>query len=303
MALAISSSIDEFQVVFNCKLKDNMDKSKLPLRGKVAIVTGASRGVGKGVALGLGEAGATVYVTGRTLAQGASPFPGDVNATADEVSKMGGTGIAVQCDHADDDAVAELIEKVMKEQARCDILVNNVFGAPDKMPTDQPFWQIPLSLWDTLHRVGLRSHYVASRLVAPIMVQQGSGLIVNTSSGGAVRYTFNVPFGAQKAAVDKMAKDMAHDLKPFGVTAVALWPGFIKSEKLLAQPDRLPPALMKRILENGETSLFAGRAVAALAADENVIRKTGQVLLAAELAEEYGFTDIDGRVPPAPARQ
>jgi dehydrogenase/reductase SDR family protein 1 len=279
-----------------------MNKSKLPLQGKIAIVTGGSRGVGKGVALGLGEAGATVYVTGRTLSGDDSPFPGDINATAAEISRLGGVGIAVQCDHADDEAVARLVERVMSEQSRCDVLVNNVFGAPDRMPANQPFWETPMSLWDSLHRVGLRSHYVASRLVAPIMVRQGRGLIVNTSSGGAVRYTFNVPFGVQKAGVDKMAKDMAHELRPFGVAAVSLWPGFIKSEKVLAQPDRLPPALMKKILEHGETALFAGRAVAALAADDRVMEKSGQVLLAAELAVEYGFTDVDGRIPLAPAR-
>jgi dehydrogenase/reductase SDR family protein 1 len=134
------------------------------------------------------------------------------------------------------------------------------------------------------------------------MAERGSGLIVCTSSGGAVRYTFNVPFGVQKAGVDKLAKDMAHDLKPFNVACVVIWPGFIKSEKFLAQPDRMPAPLAKRIMEEGESAEFAGRAVVALAKDPAIMEKTGKLHLVAELAEEYGFTDIDGRMPAAPAR-
>ncbi|MGE3304085.1 MAG: SDR family NAD(P)-dependent oxidoreductase [Hyphomonadaceae bacterium] len=277
------------------------DKS-LPLAGKIAVVTGASRGVGKGVAIGLGEAGATVYVTGRTFEPGGSIWPGTVAETAAQVDAAGGKGIPVRVDHGDDAQVDALFDRVEQEQGRIDILVNNVFGAPDAMPANTPFWELPPTLWDDLMRVGLRSHYVASRRAAPTMVRQKSGLIVNTSSGGAVRYVFNAPFGVQKAAVDKLAKDMAHDLRPHNVAAVSIWPGFIKSEKIQARPDRLPPALMKHIMENGETALFAGRGVAAIAADPNVMAKSGQVLLVSELAAEYGFTDIDGRVPLPPAR-
>ena len=170
------------------------------------------------------------------------------------------------------------------------------------MPVNVPFWKTPMTLWDTLHRVGLRSHYVASQLAVPLMLPQRRGLIVNTSSGGGVRYTFNVPFGVQKSGVDRMARDMAHELKPYGIAAVSIWPGYIKSEKLAAQPDRVPPALAKLIAERGETPIFVGRAIAALAADSNVMEKTGQILLASELAIEYGFTDIDGRIPPPPSR-
>jgi len=278
-----------------------MDQQK-PLAGKIAVVTGGTRGVGKGMALGLGEAGATVYVTGRTLRQGGSMWPGSLEETAAEVTRLGGVGIPVACDHADDDSVAALFRRVADEAGQLDILVNNVFAAPDRMPTNVPFWELPSDLWEMLMRVGLRSHYIASRHAAPLMVARKQGLIVNTSSGGAVRYTFNVPFGVQKAGVDKMARDMAQDLRPHNVAAVVIWPGFIKSEKVLAQPDRLPPALTKRILEQGETAQFAGRAVAALAADRNVMEKSGKLLLAAELAVEYGFTDIDGRMPEAPSR-
>ncbi|VTU30301.1 SDR family NAD(P)-dependent oxidoreductase [Variovorax sp. RA8] len=274
-----------------------------PLEGKVAVVTGASRGVGKGVAVALGEAGALVYATGRTLDPGTSQWPGSLQETAGEIARRGGTCIPVLCDHADDHSVKRVFERVHDEQdGRIDVLVNNVFAAPARMPVNVPFWELDDEIWETLLRVGLRSHYVASRCAAPRMVARRQGLIVNTSSGGAVRYTFNVPFGVQKAGVDKMAKDMAHDLKPFNVAAVVIWPGFIKSEKFLAQPERMPPALAQRIMENGESPEFAGRAVAGLAADSRIMEKTGQLHLVAELAEEYGFTDIDGRMPAKPAR-
>lgn len=274
-----------------------------PLAGKVAVITGGSRGVGKGIAVTLGEAGATVYVTGRTLRPGGSNWPGSLDETVDEINRRGGVGIPIICDHADDTSVKQAFERVHDEQqGRVDVLVNNVFAAPAQMPVNVPFWELDDEIWEMLLRVGLRSHYIASRCVAPNMVKRGSGLIVNTSSGGAVRYTFNVPFGVQKAGVDKMAKDMAHDLRPYGVAAVVIWPGFIKSEKFLAQPDRMPAPLAKRIMEHGESAEFAGRAVAALAADPDVMAKSGQLLLVAELAQEYGFVDVDGRMPAAPSR-
>jgi len=273
-----------------------------PLKGRIAVVTGGSRGVGKGVALSLGAAGAKVYVTGRTLNAGTSNWPGTVVETVQQIEELGGIGIAVRCDHGNDDEVRDVFARIESEEGRLDILVNNVFGAPDRMPTNVPFWELPEELWDQLLTVGLRSHYIASRCAAPLMVKQRSGLIVNTSSGGAVRYVFNVPFGVQKAGVDKLARDMSHDLRPFGVAAVSIWPGFVKSEKLLAQPNRLPPAQAKYILEHGESAHFAGRGVVALATDPHVMEKSGRVLLVAELAQEYGFTDIDGRTPVAPAR-
>lgn len=274
-----------------------------PLEGQVAVVTGATRGVGKGVALALGEAGALVYATGRTLEAGASNWPGSLQETADEIAQRGGRCIPIVCDHGDDASVKRVFERVHDEQdGAIDILVNNVFAAPSHMPVNVPFWELEDGLWEDLLRVGLRSHYIASRCAAPKMIARRKGLIVNTSSGGAVRYTFNVPFGVQKAGVDKMAKDMAHDLKPFNVAAVVIWPGFIKSEKFLAQPDRVPAPLAKRIMESGESSEFAGRAVVGLAADPAIMEKSGRLHLVAELAQEYGFTDIDGRMPATPSR-
>ncbi|MBR0898271.1 SDR family NAD(P)-dependent oxidoreductase [Bradyrhizobium tropiciagri] len=272
------------------------------LRDRIVLVTGGSRGVGKGVAIGLAEAGATVIVTARTRNSGGSEWPGSLDETIAAIDAAGGRGIGLLCDHSDDGSVKEIFDLVRRDHGRLDVLVNNVFAAPNVMPVNVPFWQLPASLWDTMHRVGLRSHFVASQFAVPLMLPQGRGLIVNTSSGGGIRYTFNVPFGVQKSGVDRMARDMAHELQPFGIAAVSIWPGYIKSEKLAAQPDRVPPALARLIAERGETPVFAGRAVAALAADPGVMAKSGQILLASELAAEYGFTDIDGKVPPPPSR-
>jgi dehydrogenase/reductase SDR family protein 1 len=268
----------------------------------VALVTGGSRGVGKGVAIGLAEAGASVIVTARTRSSGGSEWPGSLDETIAAVDQAGGKGFGLLCDHSDDNTVRQAFARIEREFGRLDVLVNNVFAAPDVMPVNVPFWQLPVSLWDSMQRVGLRSHFVASQLAVPLMLARKRGLIVNTSSGGGVRYTFNVPFGVQKSGVDRMARDMAHELKSYGIAAVSIWPGYIKSEKLAAQPDRVPPALAKLIAERGETPFFVGRAVAALAADPDVIGKTGQILLASELATEYGFTDVDGKIPPPPSR-
>ncbi|BBC03237.1 dehydrogenase/reductase SDR family protein 1 [Bradyrhizobium elkanii] len=272
------------------------------LKDRIALVTGGSRGVGKGVAIGLAEAGATVIVTARTRNSGGSEWPGSLDETIAAIDEAGGRGIGLLCDHSDDDSVQEVFDLIRRDHGRLDVLVNNVFAAPNVMPVNVPFWQVPASLWDTMHRVGLRSHFVASQLAVPLMLPQKRGLIVNTSSGGGIRYTFNVPFGVQKSGVDRMARDMAHELQPFGIAAVSIWPGYIKSEKLAVQPDRVPLALAKLIAERGETPVFAGRAVAALAGDPDVMAKSGQILLASELAAEYGFTDIDGKVPPPPSR-
>jgi len=264
------------------------------LSGQVAVVTGASRGVGKGIALGLGEAGATVYVTGRTVHEGTAPLPGTIGATADEVTRLGGRGIAVRCDHARDEEVVALVARVREEQGRIDILVNNVFTVPGTPIFSGRFWEHPVGLWDELMHVGCRGHYVASHSVAPVMVAQGRGLIVNVSSFGGGGYIFNVAYGVGKAAVDRMAKDMAVELGPCGVTCVSIWPGVVRTELLVEASKRgdVPFAIV-----NGESPQFSGRAVAAFAADPKRHERTGRVLVVADLAREYGFTDIDGRQP------
>lgn len=265
---------------------------KRALEGQIAIVTGASRGVGKGIALGLGEAGATVYVTGRSTTRGT--HPGTIGETATEVTALGGLGIPVACDHGRDDDVAALFARVQADHgARLDILVNNAFAIPDGALM-LPFWELPIEQWDVMHQVGLRSHYVAAWHAAPLMIARKSGIIVNVSSFGAKIQAVNVAYGVGKAGVDRMTRDMGRELKAHGVTVISLWPGIVKTERLLLEPDRIgfDP-------KNGETPLLSGRAVAAIAADGARLAKTGQPHVVAELAVEYGFTEPDGTVPPS----
>ena len=261
----------------------------LPLAGQVAIVTGASRGVGKGIALGLGEAGAIVYVTGRSVERGT--LPGTIGETAEEVGARGGRGIAAACDHSDDTQVANLIARVNREQGRLDILVNNAFAVPEGKLLG-PFWELPIEQWDVMHRVGLRSHYVATWHAAKLMILQKLGLVVNVSSFGAKIQAVNVAYGVGKAGVDRMTRDMSRELKSHGVTVVSLWPGVVKTERLLAEPERLGFDM-----SNAESPLLSGRAVAAIAEDPERLAKTGQALIVAELAKEYGFTEADGSTP------
>jgi dehydrogenase/reductase SDR family protein 1 len=268
------------------------------LNGKVALVTGASRGVGKGVTLGLGEAGATVYVTGRTVeeGQGVGNLPGTIHQTVAEVNRLGGHGVAVACDHRDDEQVKAVFAQIEGAHGRLDILVNNVWGGYEffwdgtEFWTEQGFWTMPLSRWDAMFQAGVRAHYVSSVLAAPLMVARRSGLIVNISFIAAGKDDSGVCYGTAKAADDRMAACMAHDLRAHDVAAVALYPGLVRTESVLRAAAHFD-------LSNAESPQFVGRAVAALAADPHIMRKAGQVLFAAELAVEYGFTDIDGRQP------
>lgn len=265
------------------------------LKGAVALVTGASRGAGRGAALGLGEAGAHVYLTGRTMVPGSGTLAGSLPETAADVVRLGGTATAVACDHANDAEVEAVMRRIADEQGRLDVLVNNVYASPTIKTAGVPFWDLPQAYWDDLHAIGLRSHYVASRLAAPVMVRQGRGLIVNISSSAAGDYSalFGVAHGVAKAALDRMTADMARELQPHGVAVVSLWPGPIKGEKVTAQPPRLAPELIAFILKHGESPHFIGRAIAALAADPQVMGKTGKVFKTSELAAEYGFSDPD----------
>jgi dehydrogenase/reductase SDR family protein 1 len=266
------------------------------LVGQIAVVTGASRGIGKGIALELGAAGATVYLTGRTVEAGSSPLPGTIGATADEVTKLGGRGIAVACDHGDDAQIIALFERVRAEQGRIDILVNNVFTAPSERTILQGggFWEYPISIWDELIHVGCRSHYVSSHEAVPMMIERKQGLIVNISSFAGAAYAFNLAYGVGKAAVDRMAKDMAWELREHGVTCVSLWPGWVRTERLL---QREAEGKAPFSTANGESPRFSGRAVVALATDPERLQRSGQVLVVADLGREYGFTDVDGRQP------
>jgi NAD(P)-dependent dehydrogenase (short-subunit alcohol dehydrogenase family) len=270
------------------------------LSGKVAVVTGASRGIGKGIALALAEAGATVYVTGRTVSAGSHPLPGTVGETAAECDRRGGKGVAVQVDHADDDQVAALFAQVERDEGRLDILVNNAFALPEDLTEPKPFWEKPLSNWEMVD-VGVRSNFVAAWHAAKIMTPRKSGLIVAISGYVGVTYTYGVVFGACKSAVDRMARDMAIELKPHDVASVSLWQGLTfteRAERNIANN----PAMKQSIVTNplvGCSPEFPGRVIVALASDPQVMRRSGATLITAELAQDYGVTDIDGKVIPS----
>jgi NAD(P)-dependent dehydrogenase (short-subunit alcohol dehydrogenase family) len=270
------------------------------LSGKVAVVTGASRGIGKGIALALADEGATVYVTGRTVTPGSYPLPGTVGETAAEVDRRGGKGIAVQVDHAQDSQVAALFEQVGREQGRLDLLVNNAFSLPEDLTEPQPYWEKPLSNWEMVD-VGVRSNFVAAWHAAKFMVPQKSGLIVAISGYVGVTYTYGVVFGTCKSAVDRMARDMAVELKPHNVASISMWCGLTFTERAHRNLNR-DPAMKTQIVTNpliGSSVEFPGRVIAVMAKDENIMRRSGGTFIGAELAREYGVTDIDGNVPPS----
>ena len=264
---------------------------------RIVVVTGASRGAGKGIALALGAAGATVYVTGRSRQEGDAPLPGTVFGTAEAITAVGGTGIPVICDHADDGQVQALFEQIRQEQGRLDILVNNATALPDAITEQGPFWDKPLSM-TSLFDVGMRSHYVAAWYAAPLLLANGEGLIVNTSSFGGRIYMHGPAYGAGKAAVDKMSHDMAHDFRPHHVAVISLWMGLLLTERTRAVFDA-DPELYADLAATAETPEFSGRVIDALAHDPLLMEKSGRVLIGAELAETYAVTDIDGRQPPS----
>lgn len=251
------------------------------LDGTIALVTGASRGIGRGVAASLSEAGATVYLTGRT--------PRDLDDAAVEARALGGKAIPIRCDHRDDAQVRAVFRRIEAEQGRIDVLVNSVF--PGGMDAGVRFWELPAGVWDD-HAAAVRAHYVASLLAAPLMISKGRGLIVFISSSGAVDYFYSVPYHAAKAATDKLAADMAIELRPHGVAAVSLWPRLTKTERVLAEASRHDLSGHK-----AATPQLTGRAVAALAGDPSVLAKSGRALKVIDLAREYGFTDVDGTLP------
>jgi NAD(P)-dependent dehydrogenase (short-subunit alcohol dehydrogenase family) len=258
------------------------------LRGAVAVVTGGSRGAGRGIALVLGEAGATVYVTGRSV-RGEPSGPGregTIDETAEAVAGRGGVGIPVRCDHTEDADVASLFERIRDEQGRLDLLVNNAWGGYEQR-LDQPetgffgvpFWNQPLWRWEAMFTAGVRAHFLAARHAAPLLIGtrgERPRLIVNTLAWAFDAYLGNVLYDTAKAATARLAFGMAEDLREHGAAAVALAPGHIGVN---------------------ETPEYIGRAVATLAADPDILTRTGTLLTVGELAQEYGFTDLDGTQP------
>jgi len=264
------------------------------LEDTVCVVTGGSRGVGRGIALAFGSLGATVYVTGRSVIEGTGPLPGTVHATAEEVTARGGRGIAVPCDHAVDAQVKALFERIKEEQGRVDILVNNALLVPEGLVAPGPFWQKSLDLTAILD-VGMRSSYVSSYFAAPLMIERG-GLVAFTSSPGASCYMHGPAYGAGKAAIDKMSHDMAHDFRPFGVAAISLWLGLMSTERTQAVLAAEPGKYSGTHFESVE---FPGRVLAALYRDPERLQRSGQTCYTAELAQHYGVTDVDGSQPPS----
>ncbi len=260
-----------------------------PLTGTVAVVTGASRGIGKGCALELAAAGATVYVTGRTLRE--SPeVSGSLEATVEQIEAEGGRGLAVQCDHSNDEDVDALFERVARDHGRLDVVVNNAFGVPERVDPRAPFWETPISDWDALIDVGTRSAYVAAHHAARLMVAAERGLIVNVSSAGAIRYFHHIAYGIGKAALDRLTKDAARPLAAHGVAIVSLWPYLVSTERV-RQMGGID-------LSVTESPRFVGRGIVALASDPGRTRWSGRAVTTHALALEYGFTDVDGRLPP-----
>ncbi len=265
------------------------------LRGKVAIVTGSSRGIGKGIALSLGAAGATVYVTGRTNADHPAtvPLSGTIEDTAREVTNLGGQGLAVRCDHRNDQETEALFKRVEAEQGRLDMLVNSAWAGYEGLhdgrdfPLDQPFWQRRFAFWDD-NLSGVRAAYIATVLAARLMVQQRHGFIANISN--YINYHGNPAHCIAKTATDRLTADSAVALREHHIAVVSLYPGLVRTEGILKYAEFID-------LSNSESPQFTGRAVVALAADANVMEKSGQSLFITDLAAGYHFTDIDGKVP------
>jgi dehydrogenase/reductase SDR family protein 1 len=272
----------------------------------------------------LGRQGATVYITGTSSSSFTSspgtPYtstiaesgPGTIEETAAQVTAAGGQGIAVACNHGLDDDVKELMERIERDHGRLDILINNCFRMPKGSveALNKKFWEIDIDTWDTLHQVGLRSHYVASHFAMPLLLKSAKSperpaslprpLVGMIGSFGGLTYTFNLPYGVGKAAVDRLAKDMAIEVEEEDICVVSFWPGVVMTERTEISVESGDWEKYVGVpLDNAETPEFTGKAIVALAKDPENMAKSGSYQVVAELAQEYGFTDLNGTVPPS----
>lgn len=284
------------------------------LQGRVALVTGASRGIGRGIALGLAEEGATVYVTGRSATEATTTeikLGGSLEGVVTEIGKLGGIGYSVQCDHSKDQDVEKVFDVIKAREGKLDILVNNAFAVPKRPDGEsdgellfRDFWEQPGWFYDSFMNVGLRSHYIASGLAVPLLRNAGKGsMIFHISSFGGISYSFNVAYGVGKAGVDRMALDMARELDKLGIDCVSIWPGVVRTERMNDMIDNgdferrtglyYPP-------EYVESPRLTGRVIAALYADTaKRSERNGQVAVVAEVAREHKIVDLSGSTPPS----
>ena len=265
------------------------------LTGKIAVVTGASRGIGKGIAIALGEEGCTVYVTGRTTGDGERT----IDTTARQVTEAGGEGRAIRCDHGDDDDIKALFERIGSEVDHIDILVNNVYKIPSPPAWGGGFWDHPIQIWDDQVGIGLRAHYVASWHAAKLLFAAGPGAaIMNVSSPGGQSYHFSSSYGAGKAGLDRLTADMAIELEPKGIPAVVLYPGSVATEFIKDSAES-----QGMDLSDAQTPLFVGRSAVALLTADDLMSRTGTIQWVEDLAEEFDLVDESGKRPPRYAQR
>lgn len=284
------------------------------LIGKIALVAGATRGAGRGIARMLGEAGATVYCTGRSTRRQQRERPAEAGAftlagrpetieeTAELVTAAGGQGIALQCDHSDEAQVIALAERIRREQGRLDILVNDVWGGDELTEWGTPFWELDISKGLLMQQRGVFTHIITARHLVPLMLGHAGGLVVEITDGETARYRENLFYDLAKSSVIRLAFAMAEELRPQGIAALAVTPGFLRSEAMLEHFGVTEENWQDGVATDphfiaSETPAFIGRAIAALAADPEIMQKTGGVFSSWGLAKEYGFSDIDGRIP------
>lgn len=281
----------------------NHEENK-PLKGVIAVVAGATRGAGRGIAVMLGAAGATVYCTGRSVRGNASDLNRQetIEETAEMVTARGGIGIAVRTDHTQEEEVGALFERIRQEQGRLDVLVNDIWGGEKLTHWGTPFWEQPLGDGLLMQERAIRTHLITSYYAAPLMIEHGKGLIIEVTDGSTYNYRGNLYYSLAKVSQIHLAASMAEELRPHQITAVSITPGFLRSEQMLeyfgvSEANWQDAVKQEPHYIESETPYFVGKAAAALAADPHVNLKSGQALTSWDLSDEYGYCDEDGRKP------